>query len=133
MAQAHPSMQALSRPTKAARFEQAMPENTVLTVARIFDHGRQSSATPPPLDPIDSVFETNELLHQILSDVPAEYRHRLRRVSKSWNSVLLKIGWHINPTALYSESLAEFSPIYVTEKGIHINPVLSDAPIKLSW
>jgi hypothetical protein len=52
------------------------------------------------MDPINSVLETNELLHQILSGIPAESRHSLRRVSKSWNSVLLSIGYGFNPTAL---------------------------------
>jgi hypothetical protein len=76
-----------------------MSKKTVRTVARIFNHGHQTLATPPLIDPINSVFETNGLLHQILSDIPAEYRYPSRRVSISWNSVLLSIGCGLNPTA----------------------------------
>jgi hypothetical protein len=127
MAQAQPIS---STQLSTARSPEAMmSKKTVRTVARIFNHGHQTLATPPLIDPINSVFETNELLHQILSDIPAEYRYPSRRVSKSWNSVLLSIGCGLNPTALYSGSLANFSPIYVTAKGIRVNPILEDARV----
>jgi hypothetical protein len=106
-----------------------MPENTVRTVARVFRHSLHSPAASYLIDPVNSVLEINDLLHRIPSEIPAEYRHSLRRVSKSWNSVLLSIGCGLNPIALYSGSLANFSLIYVTEIVIRFHLILEDAPL----
>jgi hypothetical protein len=129
MAQAQLDLENPTRPSTTPCIEATMPENTAWTVARKVNNSHQSPTTSPLIDAIDCVFETNELLHQLLSDVPVECRHRLRRVYKSWNSVLLSIGCALKSTALYSPSENNSCPVYVTNTTIRLNPTLTDARV----
>jgi hypothetical protein len=129
MAQAQLDLENPTRPSTTPCIEVTMPEITAWTVAREVNNSHQSPTTSPLIDAIDCVFETNELLHQLLSDVPVECRHRLRRVSKAWNSVLLSIGCALKPTALYSPSENNSCPVYVTNTTIRLNPTLTDARV----
>jgi len=68
--------------------------------------------------------ETNELLHNILSELPIELRVRVRRVSKTWNLVISKLGYCIDPTASYHSEYYEF-PRYSAHLNIRPNPIVS--------
>jgi hypothetical protein len=52
------------------------------------DHQVEGSGTAA-----DAVLHTNELLHLIIAEVPLQYRTSLRRVSKTWQSAVVKIGY----------------------------------------
>lgn len=58
----------------------------------------KSAAQEPVNQPATTaVLTTNELLTQILSDVPCEPRADLRRVCKTWRDVISKIGFQVSP------------------------------------
>jgi hypothetical protein len=44
-----------------------------------------------------AAFATNEILHLILSNVSVNHYASIRRVSKTWNKVVTKIGYYITP------------------------------------
>ena len=46
---------------------------------------------------MDAVMQTNELLHLILGEVPLKYRTSIRRVSKTWQAAVVKIGHTLQP------------------------------------
>jgi len=77
---------------------------------------------------MSTVFGINELLTQILSDVPMEHFVNLLRVSKTWNSVALKIGYYIEPTYVCTETylpwIFQKPPVYPDNVHIDINPIV---------
>jgi hypothetical protein len=61
----------------------------------------------------DAVFETNELLHHILSQLPVKLRARARGVSRIWHNAISKIGFAADPVSKYDPFLSAFEyPIY---------------------
>lgn len=86
---------------------------------------------------VSKVLETNELLTQILSDVPVENLVNLLRVSKTWNSITLKIGYYIRPTRVCAWSLhrtiASNSPMYPDSVSIDINPIVNCGHQAETW
>jgi hypothetical protein len=73
-----------------ARFIDA--EKETRTVAHVFTPIDTTRAAPLPVPAFKAVFETNELLEHILSYVLVENRDAIRRVSKAWNMILLRLG-----------------------------------------
>lgn len=55
-----------------------------------------------------AVFSTNELLYEILSKVPLNHFASLRRVSKTWNSVVDQIGYCVEPARLHAGPFPEY-------------------------
>lgn len=58
---------------------------------------KQPATTTLGQPAVTAVFTTNELLKQILSEVPCEERKILRRVSKTWHEVVSKVGYAVDP------------------------------------
>lgn len=61
---------------------------------------------------MDAVMQTNELLHLIIAEVPLEYRTSIRRVSKTWQAAVAKIGYTLQPVAYTRND----QPIYPPSK-----------------
>lgn len=55
-----------------------------------------------------AVFSTNELLYEILSKVPLNHFASLRRVSKTWNSVVDQIGYCVEPARFHAGPFPEY-------------------------
>ena len=63
-----------------------------------------SSSNPTNTIPArTAVFETNELLQLILSSAPASHLVNLRRVSRTWNTVVTSIGYALAPTHQHTD------------------------------
>lgn len=75
-----------------------------------------------------AVLETNELLHLVISEVPRENRTSLRRISKSWNAAVVKIGYAFEPIDYEfireEQDLAPL-PIYPPQTSFKPNPAFS--------
>jgi hypothetical protein len=79
-----------------------------------------------------AVFETNELLRQIVLSVPMESFVSLLRVSKTWNSVAHNIGYFIKPGQIFRGFLS----VYPEHVRLDFNPVLymyDGCPKGTSW
>jgi hypothetical protein len=72
-----------------------------------------------------AVFDTNELLHLIVSAVPCEHRTSLRRVSKAWEAAVSKIGYTIRPIGyrVMSNFLRPWMPLCTPSITLKINRV----------
>lgn len=75
-----------------------------------------------------AALNTNELLHHIFSQLPVEDRERARRVSKTWNAVITKVGYTISPAATQANNYDEY-PIYPTRMNIRLNPIMTEDSI----
>jgi hypothetical protein len=70
-----------------------------------------------------AVFETNELLKQILSTIPIRHFAGFRRVCKTWHSVIYDIKYCTVPERVYND--CEFPlPAYSAPTHISFNPIL---------
>ena len=70
------------------------------------------------------VFNTNELLHHILLQLPVEDREKARRVSKTFNHVITKLGYAVYPAATHANNYDEY-PIYPNSMNIRLNPIMT--------
>lgn len=75
-----------------------------------------------------AVLNTNERLHHVLLQLPVEDRERVRRVSKTWNAVITKVGYTISPAAIHANDYDEY-PIYPTRMNIRLNPIITEDSI----
>jgi hypothetical protein len=67
-----------------------------------------------------AAFLTNGILHLIISSVPEENYANLRRVSKTWCSVVLSIGYHVDPVDVSIH--ADQAPAYAETVPIAFHP-----------
>jgi hypothetical protein len=67
---------------------------------------------------MDAVMQTNELLHLIIAEVPLKYRTSIRRVSKTWQAAVAKIGYTLQPVAYdqHDHPVYSASKLLVTNK-----------------
>lgn len=76
-----------------------------------------------------AAFATNEILHMILSNVPINHYASIRRVSKTWNKVVTKIGYHVNPDRVHTSDVrtgVTYSyPEYAAADPIIFNPIFT--------
>lgn len=85
--------------------------------------GDQDNNTTPART---AVFNTNELLYEILSKIPLKHFASLRLVSKTWYSVVDQIGYFIEPAHFHSDRFPE----YPDTIPIAFNPVFGRLPHK---
>lgn len=85
--------------------------------------GDQDNNTAPART---AVFNTNELLYEILSKVPLNHFASLRRVSKTWNSVVDQVGYFVEPVRFRTDSFPEYSETI----SFTFNPVFGRLPQK---
>lgn len=64
----------------------------------------------------------DELLVQVLSQVPVEARVGLRTISKKWHNIILDLGYHIEPNFLDDFWGAHYSSNY----HVKLNPFIDD-------
>jgi hypothetical protein len=64
------------------------------------DQSQQTAPNIPSMgfEAATAALDTNELLHLIIAEVPREFRNSLRRVSKSWQAAVVKLGYVREPT-----------------------------------
>jgi hypothetical protein len=90
-------------------------------------------ASEPQHSAATAVFETNELLHHILLQLPFEFRVRVRRISKIWNHVISKLGYHVDPIAIYHDEYVQ-SAMHAPGADIRLNPILKGEIITIyNW
>ena len=77
------------------------------------------------------VFATTELVYEILSHIPVGRLASARRVSKKWNTVIQKIGYHIDPVRVHTNSpnWPDSWPEYPDTVPIVFNPLFGRRPI----
>jgi hypothetical protein len=86
-------------------------------------------STEPDHSARAAVFGTNELVHHILLQLPVEDRERARRVSKTFNHVITKLGYAIQPADSHIKNYDEY-PIYPNRLNIRLNPIMTkDGPL----
>jgi hypothetical protein len=66
---------------------------------------------------VDAVLQTYELLHLILAEVPLKHRTSIRRVSKTWQAAVVKIGYTLQPVAHNQWDV----PLYSASKTLMAN------------
>lgn len=72
-----------------------------------------------------AVLNTNELLQQILSEIPCEHRVNLRRVSKTCNEVVSKAGYAVEPVCVRpSDELYENRTYYPNHLTFRCHPAI---------
>jgi hypothetical protein len=77
-----------------------------------------------------AAFNTNELLHLIIAEVPPEYRIPLLRVSKTWQAAVVKLGYAIERVEGGHDAFHQCTSVpvyYLPEKTLKCNesnPVL---------
>lgn len=65
----------------------------------------------------------DEVLVQVLSEVPKEHRVGIRTVSQKWKNIISDLGYHIKP--LFVTNGEYCLPYYPKEIPIHLNPIIS--------
>jgi hypothetical protein len=72
-----------------------------------------------------AAFATNEILHLILSNVPVKHYVSVRRVSRTWNTVVTKIGYYITPINIQisATNWPYQYPEYAATTPIAFNPI----------
>ena len=95
------------------------------------------STTSAALDGVAStkVFGIMELAGLILKSLPVQARARLRRVSRSWDSIISKIGCAVEPTfrsehnrdSWGSLSTHEDSLVYKVDFALHFHPAINSS------
>jgi hypothetical protein len=71
-----------------------------------------------------AVLATNELLRQILSSTPIGQLPSLRRVCKTWNSVINSIEYHVDPIRIHTHTSYPY-PRYPLTLPIAFNPAIT--------
>jgi hypothetical protein len=66
----------------------------------------------------------DELLINVLSMVPQEYRSKIRQVSRKWKEISSDLGYHLDP--LFMDCDNDFLPCYSARIPIRLNPTLTD-------
>ena len=76
----------------------ASPSNINLS-DKPHDQSQQATPDTPPttFEAATAALDTNELLHLIIAEVPREDRTSLRRVSKTWQAAIEKLGHALDP------------------------------------
>jgi hypothetical protein len=92
----------------------------------LISHSDKASTETYPAA-MTAIFETNELLHNILLHLPVKFRARTRRVSQVWRYVVSKIGYTIDPGFKDSQA-PRFYPFlfYSAYTNIRINPIFTE-------
>jgi hypothetical protein len=103
-------------------------EKETRTVARVFTPTDTTRAAPLPVPAFTAVFETNELLEHILSYVQVEHRDAIRRVSRAWNMILLKLGSVLGPVD--HRIFGNIKASYRIDEDIRYNPILVDTRVR---
>jgi hypothetical protein len=88
------------------------------------DQSQQVAPNTPSLgfEAATAALDTNELLHLIIAEVPREFRNSLRRVSKSWQAAVVKLGYVLEPTYPAKEtSQWTLMPRYALEQTLVCN------------
>ena len=75
-----------------------------------------------------AALNTNEVLHHIFLQLPVEDRERARRVSRTWDHAITKLGYAISPTTTHANNYDEY-PIYPARMDIRLNPVMTEDSI----
>lgn len=88
-----------------------------------------ASAPAQVFEAAAATLNTNELLHHIISAVPIEHWAALRRVSNTWNLVVSKIGYKVDPIRLdfCGCHFCPDKPIYPAHVALEINPVFDSS------
>jgi hypothetical protein len=96
--------------------------------ARVFTPTDTTRAAPLPVSAFKAVFETNELLEHILSYVLVENRDAIRRVSKAWNMILLRLGSVCEP--IDHRIFGNIKVSYRIDEDIRYNPMLVETRVR---
>lgn len=93
----------------------------------------QPSSVAPTYEAATAVFETNELLHQILKQLPREELVTVRRVSKTWSKVASEVGYLVEPYAPIEDRNHEHpTPHYPADESFKSHPILKRA-VRKTW